>query len=289
MTPLTDAPSDAPIAPRESATVTCTTTGTSWRSGFAWQPVRGPQLRLLLPELGVEGLATDASSREADLDCDGRRAGHGDCDDLRREFHEDADERCDGLDTNCDGRTLFTQACDLPAGVCGPQPTTGVQLCVDTDDGHTGACRADAACACGVGTPGPCRKCVLDFELAAPAGLQMCAPAIGKVKLAECANGCRVQVVSATGPWKPQVANVPDGAFGSETTTAGVELFLRVKATENPIPAAPAQSVGAVYLAVASAPQNLPEIVAIDLETGFQPAGDCVEVGNGDFAMSCGE
>src|SRR6185436_9986598 len=113
---------ELPCAPASNAS--------PWRSGIAWQPQGGPQLRLLLPD--PAGGSLDATGRPLDLDCDGYAANDGDCDDVRTRFNPGAAEACDGEDVNCDGAHYAITACDAPDARCGAD---GVNFCQDVRGG----------------------------------------------------------------------------------------------------------------------------------------------------------
>jgi hypothetical protein len=139
---------------RESMHVVCG--DAKWTSGVAWRPAT-TQLRLLLADRGEDASATDATERDADLDCDGHAAPDTDCDDLRPAFHAARHDACDGMDQNCDGARTTVQSC--ANGTC---PNGGVQLCDDRTGEPVGACVASSSCACAGG--GACASCALTYK-----------------------------------------------------------------------------------------------------------------------------
>jgi hypothetical protein len=253
MVPLAPAVAEAGVAPGESLVVECESNAGPFESGIAWQPGDTAQLRLLLPADGT----ADASSRTLDMDCDLHEVPDDDCDDLRAAFFVGSRETCDGLDTNCDGARLELVACDLPAGTCGPTSSTdGVAMCIDREGGQLGACTGDPQCLCANGNPGPCTKCILDFQAGTAANLaQPCAPAAGLLALPECdANrACIVEVMPVPGPWRAQVSVLPDGPFQGKVTGVIDKVHLRVElAGTEEVAGTLASSVGEVFLGVSN-------------------------------------
>jgi hypothetical protein len=283
------------IAAGQLAELPCTRSNRSWRSGLAWQPAAGPQLRLLLPD--PEGEAPlDATRRSLDLDCDGHPADGGDCDDVHVQYNPAAAERCDGADMNCDGSRFAVTGCLLPDTSCGALDRDGVQLCRDDGSGSTiGDCLGSPECRCRPGYPGtdPCSKCELAFEAeAGPAA--PCAPAVAKVAVGPCdtASPCTVEVVQDDGPWAATVAPEPRGDFGQRAVVTGPDVYLRVKAGVTSLPAAPGASVGAVHLVITRPISGVPRYLGFDLALAGSKVASCSSVSSptlpaGYFGMTC--
>jgi hypothetical protein len=233
--------------------------GTPWTSGVAWFPSADParpngrahQLRLLLPDRGEDATATDATTREADLDCDAHPADANDCDDLRGAFYNGAAETCDGLDTNCDSQRYLAQSCTPQNETCTVTPNTpaGVQLC-DDDAGTLGACTASAACMCsGTGGSPFCTQCTVDFLGSNASAKTACSPSIGKLKLPMCEGvACTVEVATGTNGWRGYISLLETGGFTTKLSDVHTAVYLEVKRSGT-LPATPA-SVGEVYLLV---------------------------------------
>jgi hypothetical protein len=241
----------------------------AWTSGAAWNAANGSQLRLLLPDLSHDPAATDASEREADLDCDDHEALDEDCDDLRIAFYDGQTETCDGLDTDCDGHRLeVIEGCALAPGVCGG---AGYSIC--GEDGALGmassACRPDATCACAPGSGQACTACVLDWRAASGAQAP-CAPAIGKLFTEGCAQaGCTVDVVDVDGPWEIKLALTEAGPFTSTLTGVPTGPFY-VRATylgSAGIPTA-TPSIGTIYLSSWNGTRLIATSVELQLKPG---------------------
>src|SRR5690349_19993769 len=103
----------------------------------------------------------------------------------------------------------------------------GVALC-DDGAGMLGACQVGEQCACGVGGPGPCTKCILDAMPGSASNTQdPCQPQIGSVPtqgLCETAP-CTVFVLSTRGGWQAFVGATSQ-AFGTTATGVGSSFAL---------------------------------------------------------------
>ncbi len=223
------------LQPGELRVVTCYHDDqTSYPSGLAWHTREGKQYRLLFPNDG----SLDATGRELDMDCDDHevtaQSSHRDCDDTRSAYHRDAEDVCDGEDTNCDGAQTIASACDVELDCADPFSQRGVQLCNDTTQQET-ACHATAACTCtnAAGSAG-CRFCTVPFEtsIAMPSmqgTVHPCQPAIGTfdTKLCTEINKCDVEVVDVRGGWKVKISAPQSNAFGQRAYD--VERFLAIQ------------------------------------------------------------
>lgn len=277
---------DAAVGHGTARVVTCqgrdTAAGAPWRSGVAWFPTADParpngrthQLRLLLPDVAATPLATDATARAADLDCDAHPADASDCDDLRGAFYDGAADTCDGRDTNCDSQRYVPQPCTVQNALCSIGPTpTGVQLC-DDEAGTLGACTASAECLCAPGNPATsCIQCTVDFV--GSGGMKSaCTPSIGKIKLPMCevAESCTVEVAAATTGWRGYLGTLETGTFTTKLTGIHGSVFLEVK-REGSLPVS-ASSVGEVYLIVTTTqgPVTVPvQMLMTSQATACQP------------------
>jgi len=280
------------IEPATGAIVECG----GWRSGYVWQPRGGgKQLRVMLPDPQLDAAMKSATMRTADLDCDGRNVTEDDCDDLRSDVYPGAEERCDGVDADCDGEDIELVAC-TGANICADE---SVQLCKDDGVTPPRACLPAASCACDPANGASCASCAFAYHLndVTTGDKALCAPAAGKRHFAQCqqgtATGCRVQVVSVTGPFEVKVAPEPSGPYESSVMLpAGIDYaFLRAELTETvTFTEEQSQSVGEVYFAISTG--GVPELVAVDLEIGESAGADapCPPTAAGpagDAALSC--
>ncbi|MEO7094368.1 MAG: putative metal-binding motif-containing protein, partial [Polyangiales bacterium] len=214
---------DAAVERGMARVVSCsrrTDGGGEWKSGVAWFPIadtarpngRAHQLRLLLPDVSTDAMATDATTRAADLDCDAHPADKNDCDDLRGAFYNGAAESCDGLDTNCDSQRYMARSCVATNTTCSVGPAaTGVQIC-DDDAGTYGAC---SACMCAPsGGSTSCISCTVDFTGTTASAKAACSPSVGKILLPMCEDsGCTVEVATATNGWNGYISTLETGGF----------------------------------------------------------------------------
>lgn len=230
------------VATNEVVSVACG----SFRSGIAWRP-GATQLRLLLPDRETDPDATDASGRALDLDCDGALAAAGDCDDLRGEFHVGAEERCDGMDYDCDFRAQELVSCDVGT-TCGQ--TTGVGICNDRPDaGGIVACAPEPECAC---VNGQCAQCLINFEAGLGAvQVTPCTPALAsQVFLGACQGGCTVEVLKRAGdPFKITVSLPDTNTFTDKLTGVVDKIDIRAEASDT-LSAAGNDIVGGIFLAI---------------------------------------
>jgi len=103
-------------------------------------------------------------SGAVDADGDGY-GGDSDCDDASAAVHPGADERCDGLDNDCDG-------------VIDEDPVDGEVFFVDADgDGHGGPETTTAACALGTGLATAGDDCDDTDPAVSPSAVEVCDPA----------------------------------------------------------------------------------------------------------------
>jgi hypothetical protein len=281
-------------APGQVQVVTCFRDDQStFTSGIVWRPRGGGELRLLFPADG--GL--DATQRALDLDCDDHAvtvdSSSSDCDDSRGWFHRDAQETCDGFDTNCDGLQTMVVACTGGAGgnVChDPVSNTGVALC-DDRTGTQSACESDPQCLCAL-TPTGCPRCVIGAaDGATTSTVKPCQPSIGYVRLEPWCSDTercpRVDVLSVGGGWKAEVsADVQPYAFALGASNLGFKLVLRVKRPEGPgadIAGTRGGSTGDVTLAIHRADGST-HLRTLDLQ--IDSDGMTCE-GTGPFQMLC--
>jgi hypothetical protein len=258
MTPLSAMDPALGMGARESMNVVCGE-DRKWTSGIAWRPA-ATQLRLLLADRSQNLDATDASERDADLDCDAHAANETDCDDLRPAFHAGRQDVCDGMDQNCDGARTSVQSCQ--DGTC---TTGGVQLCDDRTGEPIGACLANASCAC---DSGACAFCALTFRATQDAAKKSpCAPGVGKMKFAGCIEGaaCTIEVVSTTGPWVGYISTQPTAGFTTKITNVITEAYLELKLSgTSEVVGQAASSVGAVNLAITQNGQT--RLLPVDIQ-----------------------
>lgn len=261
------------------------------RSGIAWQLPSGPQIRLLQPDPGGDG-KLDASARPLDLDCDGYRAGAGDCDDLRARVSPGAAEACDGVDSNCDGAHYAVEQCTPPDGECAPGSADGIRTCREVAGGASTTCTGSPACRCRSGGPGPCARCVLAIEgTASP--VEPCAPAFARLPLVTCTqlSPCLVEVLQYpdSAGWEIDIASGAQLDWKLYATVLNGELALRVKPRKSSVAAAPGASVGAVHLVIA-ANANSFTAIGIDLELGPGRLEGCATIPTMDglYPMVCG-
>ncbi len=282
---------DAGLAVGQGHAVDCTTNAQAWRSGAVWKGASGPQIRLLLPDLGTEPAATDAMSRTSDLDCDQYPADHRDCDDLRTTYNVGQTETCDGNDTDCDGRRLeLVEGCPITNNsLCS---MTGVQACFEAPGATTatGLCMPTAVCGCqrnGGVTPADCNVCTLGW-LTVPGGADPCEPSVGKLHFEECqAPGCTIELVDREGPWELKIGPEIDGPFSSKLTGITVNYYYLRAQYVGTAPFAPtAPSIGAAYVAIQDPTVPRPRIMPINLDLESQSRTGCTS-GTGNNSMSC--
>jgi hypothetical protein len=291
--PMTAADPNGPIAGAQALAVDCVTdVAGTWRSGFAWRPAAGSQLRLLLPDLGADPGATDAMGRALDLDCDGHAAvaddRAADCDDTRARFNRDATEACDGEDTNCDDAQFYVTSCTVNGTCLNP---VGQKLC-DDSVGVEGQCTPDPSCVC-AGNPGSCARCIVDhLQQMSSTTLTPCQPAVGVIKLQQfCSSNepCSVQVASTAGGWGAQVALTgTTSMFAKRVVNVVDTLQLQIKRPEGPnasILGMPGHNAGRVDLVVTDT-GGTPHLYSIDLQHNADFSAQC-PTNNGVIVMTC--
>lgn len=250
---VTQVDDKAAPAPGQVQVVECVHDDQStFTSGIVWRPLGGGELRILLPDDG----GTDATGRELDLDCDGHVVkpdnSRPDCDDTRNWFHRDAEDICDGYDTNCDGfQTLATSCTTSSTDQClnptTQMPVPGVELCDDTT-GEPQGCHATASCQCQAGTAG-CVACQMPYLAGATTGfVRPCQPAIGVMSTygkCSAAAPCDVEFVGASNGWKFEISATTAGPFG--TRAFGVKDTFLIKA-KHPDDSTYEQQLGNTFL-----------------------------------------
>jgi hypothetical protein len=286
---VTPADPAAAIAAGQALPVTCGGVGQAFTSGIVWRPAAGPELRLLLPDLGRDASAEDATQRALDLDCDTVIASSDsdkECDDVRAAYHRGAAEACDIADTNCDGAAFWTQPCNATACSTGPTQS-GAALCDETT-GTLGACQADPACLCENGSTA-CRRCILEIEPNAPASSVVpCQPAVGKLATGCDAASCKVVVLGASPGWQVEVSAQPTGSFGDEAQLVGHDVFVRAALEAGQGSAVPGQGgayIGDMKLAIYD-PVRGGRLLWVALQASVDAAAVCTMV-NGDGVMAC--
>lgn len=287
VTAVHDVAADDALDAGGARTVTCFSRDQApWKSGYAWSTPDGThELRLLLPDVGTDAAATDATERAADLDCDAHPADASDCDDVRGAYFNGAAESCDGLDTNCDGQRYMATGCTQTAVACnvaGGQ--NGVQIC-DDNAGTVSACTPTAGCACNsIGGNGSCARCAVVFT-GATASKAACSPSVGKLHLEACPpNGCTVEVAGATNGWRGYVGLTETGAFSTRITGAPGYLYLEAKRggtimqTQAP--------VGEIFLLVTGDQGTFTMPVQLDMYPGTD-ACPAIATGSTSSRMTC--
>lgn len=289
--PVTQVADDVKPAPGQVQVVECSDdAGGTFTSGIAWRPLGGGELRLLFPADGSD----DATGRPLDLDCDQHavteQSTGGDCDDTRGWVNRDAQEMCDGYDTNCDGQHTLVVACaSTSSGIC-PDPTTGLgtALC-DDRTGQVGQCMSDPQCLCANQQNG-CVRCLMEYATGTTtANIAPCQPGVGPLTIGDpCSESepCTVQVLAVRGGWKAEVASdLVNPSFGSAASGVGVNVLLKVKRPEGPGFEMPKQfSLGEVDLLI-TAKDGTSHFKGLDLG----PVGDApiTCAGSGPFTLYC--
>lgn len=289
--PVTQVTDDVASAPGQVLVVECSDdAGGTFTSGIAWRPLGGGELRLLFPADGGD----DATGRELDLDCDQHvvteQSSGRDCDDTRGWFNRDAQEMCDGYDTNCDGQRTLLVACAGPNGTVCPDPTTGMgnALC-DDRTGQMGQCMSDVQCLCANQQTG-CTRCLMEYAVGTTTtNIAPCQPGVGPLSLSTmCAptEPCTVEVIAVRGGWKAEVASdLVNPSFGSAASGVGAKVMLKVKRPEGPGFEMTKQfSLGEVDLLITTKDGST-HFKAIDLG----PVGDAPVTcaGSGPFTLYC--
>lgn len=241
--------------------ITCThDDGRDYPSGIVWRPLEGGEYRILFPNDG--GL--DATGRDLDLDCDQyavtAESSRPDCDDTRDWFHREADETCDGYDTNCDTLQTVVTTCDLDTpNLCNdpfaPGPGTGIQLCNESTQ-HTTDCRASATCACAGGT---CRYCKVPFAYTNTQAIQPCQPAAGLLQyLPGCSttSPCDLEIVGMRGGWKVELSAREQNLWSNRAYDVMGAVDIRAKRPEGDTftqPGQPSMALADVDIAIITA------------------------------------
>jgi hypothetical protein len=287
--PVTQVTDDVKPAPGQVQVVDCSDdAGGTFTSGIAWRPLGGGEIRLLFPSDGSD----DATGRDLDLDCDQHPVsedGSGrDCDDTRGWVNRDAQEMCDGYDTNCDGAHTTLVACAGTNGTVCPDPTTGMgtALC-DDRTGEVSACMSDVQCLCANQQAG-CARCTMAYDLGSTTtSVKPCQPSIGTLStggLCSATEPCTVQVLAVRGGWKAEVANDPAASFGSSASGVGLRVAVTVKRPEGPgYEMMKAFSVGELDLLIITK-DGQEHFKGIDLGLG-DASTECA--GTGAFTLYC--
>jgi hypothetical protein len=270
ITPVTPPGASEPLVANQGLVVGCLDDHAEvWTSGVAWRPDTGPQLRLLLADLAADASATDATERDADLDCDDYDAAENDCDDLRDAYHPGQSETCDGLDTDCDGRRMEVQQCSLPNS-CGGM---GVSLCTDMGaNAVTTECQPDPTCAC-LDAGNNCARCIIETRVPSVGATNRaaCAPAIGKLHIDPyCEGACTVEVVDVEGA-EATISAAEMGPFMARIQSTNV-VYVRVKTGGGgfPAPSMTFTSVGRVFFAITHENRTVAFNVDLEITDGAQ-------------------
>jgi hypothetical protein len=233
---VTQVDEKAAPAPGQVRVIECEGQGdpATFTSGIVWNPQGGGELRIVFPDDG----GTDATGRALDLDCDGHAVApdnsRPDCDDTRDWFHRDAEDVCDGYDTNCDGFQAIATACMPTTNTCiAPgtnMPAPGLELC-DDRTGESLGCHASASCQCETGAG--CITCSMPYMVGQADGLvRPCQPSIGLMSTyGKCSAQapCDVELLGATNGWKLELGPSSAGPFGTRATGVGDVLLLKAK------------------------------------------------------------
>lgn len=278
---------DAALTAGEGHAVDCENNEQSWRSGAVWKGASGPQIRLLLPDVGADPAATDAMQRTSDLDCDRYSADQRDCDDLRTAYHAGQTETCDGQDTDCDGKRMeLLEGCMLTNNLnCSAM---GVQLCSEPsgETMATGVCTPTAVCGCarppgGGPIPPGCNSCSL-LAIPGSSGLTPCAPSVGKLHIEECAAaGCTIEVVDIEGPWEIKIGPQIDGPFSGKLTgiTTGY-YYIRANYLGTATFPIGSPTIGAAYVGIQGLLSGRPVVMPVNLDFKDQVTSDqCAATG----------
>lgn len=290
--PVMQVGDDVKAAPGQVQVVECSDdAGGTFTSGIAWRPLGGGEIRLLFPADGSD----DATGRELDLDCDEHpvteQSSGRDCDDTRGWFNRDAQEMCDGYDTNCDGMHTTLVACvDGVGGNLCPDPTSGMgnALC-DDRTGQVGQCMSDVQCLCANQQAG-CTRCLMEYAAGTTsANIAPCQPGVGPLStggLCSANEPCTVEVLAVRGGWKAEVASdLVTPSFGSAADGVGAKVMLRVKRPEGPgFEMAKQSSLGEVDLLITTK-DGASHFKGVDLG----PVGDAPVTcdGAGPFTLYC--
>jgi hypothetical protein len=236
--PVTQVTDDVKPAAGQVQVVECSDDADgTFTSGIAWRPLGGGEIRVLFPADG----SNDATGRELDLDCDQHAVSEDssgrDCDDTRGWVNRDAQEMCDGFDTNCDGMKTTIVAC-AGNGIC-PDPATGMGTAIcDDRTGEVSACMSDVQCLCANQLTG-CTRCLMEYAAGSTtASFAPCQPSAGPLStggLCSATEPCTVEVLAVRGGWKAEVASdLVNPSFGNGASGVGAKVMLRVKRPEGP-------------------------------------------------------
>lgn len=251
-----------------------------WTSGVAWRPGT-TQLRLLLADRAADPAATDATDREADLDCDGHVAGRGDCDDLRAAFNPAMPEQCDGFDSNCDSARTSVQSCNGSQCASG-----GLQLCDDRTGEPIGACVADAQCRCE--GAGDCRQCSIPSKATPTTAKAPCAPAVGKMHFPACATEtapCTIEVLG-NGPWIGYLGPSPTGPFSTKLDVTVGYAYLEAKLSGTNEVTEQNAALGSLHLVITQNGQS--RLEPVSLYSTDDPVTQCdTTTGSSTYPMYC--
>lgn len=278
--PVTVVGDTAEPAPGQVQLIECTRDDQStFASGLVWRPLGGGELRIVLPSDGGE----DATGRELDLDCDAHlvtaESSGPDCDDTRDWFHRDAEDTCDGYDTNCDNLSAIATTC-TSNDICFDSTMNahaGVELC-DDRTGTSLGCNSSASCLCASGQT--CFTCEVPWMPGTAQAVRPCQPAVGVMKTyGRCSETapCTVEVVGAPEGWKVEIATTAASSFGIRAQGVGEQFAIKVKRPEGPGYEQPGDAgvgLGDIDLAIITANKATYLGVRLGLADGPSP-GSC--------------
>jgi len=269
-----------PVGTGEVMDVSCdgAMSGLVWRVDEGNASDRNRELRILLP-LGGELDARARLEHGADMDCDSHtataRIEEGDkldCDDTTPTTFATAEELCNGIDDDCDGKPgAVIETVDDPdcAGAC-----SSVSACADVAPSPKPVCAA-ACLACGVPqepdlSAGAERACRSEAQLAPPG----------------CGAGCVVTLVDADPRWTVAIGprgNAQNGIQQPFFVQNPDDFAVEVDSGQQ---WAPTETSGGVFLLFVQPPGLPGYLVSFDLDISVTGAG-LTQCDGGTKSMNC--